>query len=181
MNGRVAGLRGMESDRACPHGAFAARGVHRYVAIAVEDEAQWRALQGLVPALAAQSNCDALEARLARKAELEEDLAAWCADQEPFALAKRLREAGVPAYVVLRGTDLHRDPQLAAREFFVELDHPRIGPMRYDGAVTRFSRTPARPTRAGPAVGQDTFEVLSDLLGFGEDEIAELAAGGALT
>jgi benzylsuccinate CoA-transferase BbsF subunit len=181
VNGRVAGLRGLESDRACPHGVFAAQGVQRYVAIAVEGPEQWRALQGRVPALAAESGCDPLAVRLARKAELEAKLAAWCADRDPFALAKELRDAGVPASVVLRGTDLHRDPQLAHRGFFVELDHPRIGKALYDGAVTRFSRTPSRPTRAGPSIGQDTFEVLSQVLGYSEEEIAELAAAEVLS
>ncbi|MGH0031594.1 MAG: CaiB/BaiF CoA transferase family protein, partial [Myxococcota bacterium] len=180
VNGRVTGLRGLDSDRACPHGAFPAAGVHRYVAIAVETPEQWRALQERVPALESETGCEALDARLARKARLEEELAAWCAGQEPFALAESLRRAGVPAWVVMRGTDLHRDPQLLARDFFVELDHPRIGPMRYDGAVTRFSRTPARPTRAGPSVGQDTFEVMSGILGYGDEEIAELAGAGGL-
>jgi crotonobetainyl-CoA:carnitine CoA-transferase CaiB-like acyl-CoA transferase len=181
VNGRITGLRGLDSDRACPHGAFATRGVKRFVAIAVETEAQWRALQGLVPALGAIPGCDGLAERRARKAQLEQELSTWCATQEPFALAKSLRDAGVPAYVVMRGTDLHRDPQLAHRGFFVRLDHPRIGPTLYDGPVTNFSATPARPTRAGPAIGQDTFEVMSGILGYSEEEIAELAAAEVLS
>jgi crotonobetainyl-CoA:carnitine CoA-transferase CaiB-like acyl-CoA transferase len=181
VNGRIAGLRGLDSDRACPHGVFAAEGVHRYVAIAVETPAQWRALQGCVPALASRAGLDALPARIARKRELEAALADWCRAQEPFALATRLRRASVPAYVVMRATDLHADPQLAHRGFFTRLDHPRIGPALYDGPVTRFSATPARLRNAGPGIGQDSFRVLSEILGYRDEEIAELAAAGALT
>jgi hypothetical protein len=36
-------------------------------------------------------------------------------------------------------------------------------------------------TRAGPAVGQDTFEVMTGILGYGDDEVAELAAAGVLS
>jgi crotonobetainyl-CoA:carnitine CoA-transferase CaiB-like acyl-CoA transferase len=181
VNGRITGLRGLDSDRACPHGVFAADGVHRYVAIAVESAGQWRALARCVPGLAARAGLDELAARIAKKPELEAVLAEWCRPQEPFALASRLREAGVPAYVVMRATDLHRDPQLAHRGFFTQLDHPRVGPALYDGPVTRFSATPAWLRNAGPGIGQDTFHVLTGILGYRDDEVAELAATGALT
>ena len=68
-----------------------------------------------------------------------------------------------------------------ARGFFVELDHPRVGKALYDGPVTLFSATPARITCAGPAVGHDTFEVMTRILGYGEDAVAELAAAGVLS
>jgi len=183
VNGRVAGLRGMESERACPHGIFRAVGEERYVAIAVETTEQWRALRAVVPGLAGFDDAalEALPARIAAKAAIEAPLAAWCAEQEAFACAERLRDAGVPAYVSLRATDLHHDPQLAARGFFVEHDHPRVGPAHYDGPVTRFSATPAEITRAGPAVGHDTFQVLTELLGYDEETVANLAAASVLT
>ena len=111
-------------------------------------------------------------------AGVEADADEW---RDAFEAADSLREAGVPAYVPLRATDLQSDPQLAARNFFVELDHEEMGPMRYDGAVTRFSETPAQPTWAGPTIGQHSFQVMRDILGYGEDEIAAIAAAGALT
>jgi crotonobetainyl-CoA:carnitine CoA-transferase CaiB-like acyl-CoA transferase len=108
-------------------------------------------------------------------------LAAWLRTQEPFACAERLRSKGVPAYVVLRAPDLHQDPQLLHRQFFVPLDHPRVGPALYDGPVTLFSGTPAVLRNSGPAVGHDTFEVMTRILGYGEDEVAELAAASVLS
>ncbi len=180
-NGRAFERPGMRSDRACPHGAWATRGTERYLAVAVETPAQWRGLQGVVPSLAALDGLDELPARQARADEIESRLAIWCASQDRFEAAARLREAGVPAYPVLRATDLRGDPRLAARDFFIELDHPRIGRACFDGAVTRFSRTPMRPTRAGPALGQHTWEALRDVLGFSEAEISDLAAAGVLS
>jgi len=47
--------------------------------------------------------------------------------------------------------------------------------------VTLFSATPVRLTRAGPAVGQDSFEVLTRILGYDEDSVSELAAAGVLS
>lgn len=181
LNGRVAGRAGHNSQRACPHGVFAAQGEERYMAIAVETPAQWRALCQTVPQLPAQDALNALPARLARKAELEAPLRQWCAAQEPFAAARLLRRAGVPAYPVLRATDLYEDPQLRARGFFISLDHPRLGRATFEGPTTHFSQTPARPLHAGPTIGQHTFETLRDLLGYTEQQISDLAASGALT
>jgi crotonobetainyl-CoA:carnitine CoA-transferase CaiB-like acyl-CoA transferase len=87
----------------------------------------------------------------------------------------------VPAYVVLRARDLTRDPQLVARDFYIELEHGVLGRTRFDGAVTQFSATPMRPTRAGPIIGQHTWEALRDHLGFSEAEITDLAAAGCLS
>lgn len=183
VNGKIVDRPGLASERACPHGVFATLGQERYVAIATENAGQWRALCAQVPGLDALATAehDELNARIAHKVELEVPLAAWCAEQEPFAMALSLREAGVPAYVVMRSSDLLEDSQLLAREFFVELDHSVIGRVRYDGAATQFSGTPAAPSHAGPTIGQHTFEVLSDILGYADSEVAELAACGALT
>ncbi|MCP4037844.1 MAG: hypothetical protein GY733_12970, partial [bacterium] len=104
VNGHITGLRGHDSDRACPHAVFATEGTQRYVAIAAETTAQWRALRAQVPGLATfdSAELDDVSARIACKAQLEAPVAAWCADREPFALAQDLRRAGVPAYVVMR-------------------------------------------------------------------------------
>ncbi|HEM45630.1 MAG TPA: hypothetical protein ENO23_01160, partial [Alphaproteobacteria bacterium] len=180
VNRRAWPRAGHDSDRACPHAVVACRGTERYLAVAVADDAQWRALRSVVRGLPG-TDSDDLNARIARRDATRAALAEWAAEQDAHAAGAALRRAGVPAYAVLRATDLHADEQLAAHGFFVELDHPRIGRARFDGAVTVFSATPARPTRAGPTIGQHTWETLRDVLGFDEDEIARLAAAGALS
>ena len=71
----------------------------------------------------------------------------------------------MPAAVVARPSDLYDDPQLKAREFFVTLDHPVMGPTPYDGPVTRFSRTPHDLRSPAPLLGQHNEEVMRDVLG----------------
>ena len=48
------------------------------------------------------------------------------------------------------------------------------------GPRLRFSRTTCSTGRAAPPIGEDTFAVLSDLLGYDTDRIAELAAAEVL-
>jgi benzylsuccinate CoA-transferase BbsF subunit len=182
VNGRVWGLQGHDSPYACPHGVFATEGRERYIAIAVDTPAHWQALRSLAPLDDfADASFDGLEARQAEKQPIEDRLRAWCRDQDGFALAERLRAAGVPAHMVLRPSDLYNDAQLAHRQFFVTLNHTNMGPTPYDGHVTRFSATPGLLSKAAPCLGEDTQVVLREFLGYSDDDIAEFAAAGALT
>jgi len=189
ITGRVLDRAGHDSEWGCPHGVWRTREHERFVALETRTREQWRALCGVVPGLAALAadaersgaGLDAIDARIARRAELDAIVGAWCAEQACFEAAERLRRAGVPAYVPLRATDFHADPQLAARKFFIELPHKGFGKSWFDGAVTTFSDLPARPRHAGPLIGEHTFEVLRDVLGYAEDEIADMAATGALS
>ncbi len=181
--GRVLEQAGLDSEWGCPHGVYRTKETERFIAIETRTSEQWRALCGQVPALAALGGdeLNPIDARLTRRKEIDDALSGWVMEQACFEAADRLREAGVPAYVPLRATDFHGDAQLDARGFFIELDHGGFGKSIFDGAVTTFSRTPQRPTRAGPLIGEHTFEVLRDVLGYSDDEISEIAATGALT
>jgi benzylsuccinate CoA-transferase BbsF subunit len=181
VNGRSAPRSGHDSLYACPHGVFRTAGTERYIAIACETTDQWRSLSSVAPLSQWRSpEYDELPARQGQKQQIEDALRAWCEPQDAFELAARLRDAGVPAYAVLRPTDLYEDPQLALREFFVTLDHTVMGPTPYDGLVTKFSATPGRLRRAAPSLGEHTHQVLAELLGMDEVEITEFAATGAL-
>jgi crotonobetainyl-CoA:carnitine CoA-transferase CaiB-like acyl-CoA transferase len=182
VNGRVAGPSGHASPYACPHGVYRCAGHERYVAIAVETPVQWEALRCAAPLDEfADPALRALAARSAKRDALEARLADWCAAHDAFALAERLRRTGVPAYAVLRPTDLFEDPQLGARGFFVPIEHPVMGMTRCDGFASRFSRTPARLRSPAPLLGEHTHGVLRDLLGYSDEEITELAIAGALS
>jgi crotonobetainyl-CoA:carnitine CoA-transferase CaiB-like acyl-CoA transferase len=181
--GRTLAQPGQLSERGCPHGVYRSIETERFIALETRSPDQWRALCTLVPGLAALSggDLDDLDTRLARRDEIDAILTEWVQTQPAFETADRLREAGVPAYVPLRARDYRTDPQLVAREFFIELDHGGFGRHSFDGPVTTFSKTPSRPRRAGPLIGEHTFEVMRDVLGYSDEEISEIAATGALS
>lgn len=180
-NGRLPQAAGHDSIRACPHGVFQTEGTERYVAIAVENVEQWRALLGVAPlADFAEAKFDDLAERLAAKSAIENVLRAWCAGQTHEAVVDALAAADVPVALVQRPSDLYDDPQLAHRKFFVTLDHCEMGPTPYDGPVTIFSATPAVLRKAGPCLGEETFEILSAVLGVDDATIRAAAAAGAL-
>ena len=72
------------------------------------------------------------------------------------------------------------DPQLAHRGHYVETDHPFIGAVPIEGPRVRLARTPGRVTGPGPSYGQHTSYVLTELLGYDDDRVAEIAVAGGL-
>ena len=71
------------------------------------------------------------------------------------------------------------EPQVAAREMVVEVDHPKAGLTRVLGMPVKFSDTPCAVTRAAPLLGQHTDEVLRSI-GYSGTEIEALRASGAV-
>jgi len=161
-----------------PHGVYPVQGEDRWVALACDSDAAWSALAHAAgrAELAPLSTAE----RLARREELDNVVAAFTATL-PFVDADaRLQQIGVASHIVANSAECLDDPQLAHRGHYVTVDHPFIGPVLVEGPRAKLSRTPGQVTRPGPGYGEHAFEILSGLLGYGEDRIADVAAAGAL-
>jgi crotonobetainyl-CoA:carnitine CoA-transferase CaiB-like acyl-CoA transferase len=75
--------------------------------------------------------------------------------------------------------DMLADPQVAAREMVVEVEHARAGRMKTLGTPIKFSATPTAVTRPAPLLGEHTDEVLAGL-GYSPDDIERLRSEGAV-
>jgi len=179
VNGRVFERRGNADPVMFPHGVFPAAGDDRWVALAVEDADQWRHLCATIGRTDLAELVDA-DDRRARAGEVDAELAAWTGARGAQEAATELQVAGVPSYVVQNTVECFEDPQLRHRGHFVQVEHDKQGTTWVEGTRFHLSRTPARITRGGPTFGQHTFEVLTDVLGYDGDRIAELAAAEVL-
>jgi benzylsuccinate CoA-transferase BbsE subunit len=72
------------------------------------------------------------------------------------------------------------DEHLAARGYFVDVEHPGEGTLRYPGAPYRHGRTPWRMSRPAPAPGEHNEEIWCDELALSRDELDRLAAAGVI-
>jgi len=178
-NGRTAQAAGLDSLYACPNGTYPTAGTERYVALSVETPEQWQSLRRIAPLDAfADVRFDDMRERRAVSNEIDAVLTAWTRGFEHRDLERRLVDAGVPASVVQRMTDLFEDPQIASRQYFQTLKHGEVGEIPYDGLMTRFSAKKTVLHKASPCVGEDTDYVMREILGLGDDEIADLVVKG---
>jgi len=89
-----------------------------------------------------------------------------------------LEAEGVPCGPINSIAQMAADPQTAARQMVVELEHPKAGKTRALGLPIKFSATPGRVARSAPTYGEHTREVLGEF-GFCAAEIEALIASGA--
>jgi len=87
--------------------------------------------------------------------------------------------AGVPAGPVNKIGEMLADPQVAAREMVLEVEHPRAGRVKALGMPIKFSETPGEVVRAAPLLGEHTRQILAGL-GYTPVEIDRLQQEGAV-
>ena len=90
-----------------------------------------------------------------------------------------LDAAGVPCAPIQDFGQVFNDEHLAARGYFWDAPHPKLGEVRQLGSPMRFSETPARRDRAGPMLGEDSAAVLVEL-GFDSTAVDDLLRRGVV-
>lgn len=166
--------RGNRSPRWAPQGVYRASGSEQWIAISARDDPEWQALAHLIGAhgLAGLS----FEERQRRHDELDAQIEAWTARQDPQQAMEALQAAGVPAGRVLDTVAIHDDPHLAARGYWVALPHPKSPPWRQPSTSWRLVEANPQLRRHAPLFGEHTREVLGGLLGLSPAAMDELEA-----
>ena len=91
----------------------------------------------------------------------------------------RFEAAGIPSGPINDYAQVFADPQVAARDMVVEVEHPALGRLRGLGSPVKMSATPLDPRRRAPRLGEHTDEVLRKA-GIGDEELREMRAAGAI-
>lgn len=179
--GITPGRRGNRDASMVPHGVFPCRGEDRWIAIAVRDEHDWQALRGFAvdQGWAQNPQFATNDGRKRSENELERAIASWTGSWDAEHLMYALQDAGVPASLVADARDLAHDEHLAATGFFLEVEHPEGGMIPCDSLPFSLSETPARVSGT-PTLGQHTHKVLTELLGFSDDRVADLLEQGVV-
>ncbi len=185
VNGRASERIGNRSrwPAVAPHGIYRCLGDDRWIAIAAEDDASWRALCDELgaPDLASDDRFATNAARVANQDALDAAITARTRAHEPHALTEALQARGVPAGTVQTMEDrMERDPQLAARGFYPVAPHPELGDHRYEGLPMQFSASRWWLDHGAPLLGEHTRHVATELLGYDAAEYEALVAEGAV-
>ncbi len=183
MNGRERRRAGNDHPSMAPHSVYPCKGSDAWVAIAVEDDEQWRALCGAIgqPGLSLDPRYSTAAERHSNRASLKPVIAAWTAKRTHYQAQQTLQSAGVPAGAVLDVGELLRDPHVVARHGFEFVDVPNVGPAPYPRVAFTLSETPVPISKPAPGFAEDNDYVYRGLLGLSAEEVAALEAAGVIT
>ncbi len=105
----------------------------------------------------------------------------WSSEYQRDELLDRAQTLRLPFATVRRPEALFDDDQLAARGYFVAVEHPELGrSFRYPGAPYLFNGSPWRVYRRPPLTGEHTVEILRGELNLDPGELPMLAAEGII-
>lgn len=123
-----------------------------YVAISPREDAQWARWLDVMdhPAWASEARFVTREGRQQNTPALWALLSDWSRQHSKHDIARWGQEKRIPCFAVNTVEDLLNDAHLAARQFFVELEHPVAGRLTYPGVPYTLPTTPL-PLNARPA------------------------------
>ena len=105
----------------------------------------------------------------------------WLIDHDKVDIFKAGQDSGLGFSFVATMQDILEMEQLVARDYFVELDHPAAGALRYPGApISCEADANAWVFRRAPLYGEQGAAVLSEWLGYDAARLSELTAAGAV-
>ena len=104
----------------------------------------------------------------------------WCSTRTKAEITETCIAGKVPAAPIMTVEDLMNDPHVAAREMLIELEDPDLGMIKYAGNPIKLSETPAQFLSRAPRLGENTDEVLSNIIGYSKDRIVKMREDKAI-
>jgi len=153
-----------------------------YVIIAVGNDKLWKNFCELIqrPGMAADENFATNAKRTENQKQLKVILEEVFAAKKTDEWIKLLESAGIPCGPINTVDKVLDHPQIQARNMIVENEHPIAGKIKMAGVPVKFSETPGSIERPAPLLGQHTEEILDELLGLNQEEVAKFKANGVI-
>jgi len=170
-----AGLDAGPPDR--PWGVYPARGDDNWLVVSVSNQTEWRAFANAIgrTELADDPCFVSPEARRQHQEKLDAEVAQWSQTQDAETVMRLLQDAGVPASVMLRVTELPDWPRNRRRGLFRTEIHPLLEELLIMETAPVVAETMAIPDQQpAPERGEHTREVFREWLGLDETAIGQL-------
>ena len=181
MNGRVSDTLGNRHPRAI-QGCYPCKGEDRWINITTYDDRQWAAFCRALgnPAWTYDEKYADPSLRSLHRDELDEHVAAWTRERDPYEVMHLLQAAGIPAGPVINERDAYSDPQMESRGMFQEAYQEDCGTHLYPGAPFQMSETPLKIRRGPVRLGEDNGHVYKGLLGLSDRDYGDLEEKGQI-
>jgi formyl-CoA transferase len=153
-----------------------------YVALNVPDSLIWKRLCEAIGRddLIEDPRCTDGTARASNRDFVDSVLKSWLADKTRSEAAETLNTHGVPVGPVFTASDVFNDPHVAARKVLMSIDDPDVGTYRFARSPVLLSTTPEAKTNPAPRLGEHTFNVMTEVLGYTPADLESLAREGVI-
>jgi len=118
-------------------------------------------------------------ARLPHLNEVFGAIEEWTMTKTKFEVMEICNPLDIPVGPILSMKELAEEPSLRETGTIVEVDHPERGPYLSVGCPVKLSANDVKVERS-PLLGEHSEEILGDVLGYSEAEIAALKEAGAV-
>ena len=112
--------------------------------------------------------------------ELDGLIGSWLKERTKKELMQLFYEHGVPFTHVNDVADFVNDAHLEERGFFIDVDHPAVGRLKYPGKPYHLSKTPWAVRRPAPLLGEHNDKVYRHLLGYDHASLVRLGQAGVI-
>lgn len=112
--------------------------------------------------------------------EIDDAIIAWTSQHSYKEVLRVLEEATVPVGPIYSVADMVRDLHFQARALFEDVVLDDGDRVKLPTLIPKMSETPGGTEWVGPPIGAHNQEILGGMLGFSEQQLAELAAEGVI-
>ena len=119
------------------------------------------------------------EARLPHLDEVFSTIESWTMSKTKFEVMEICNPLNIPVGPILSMQELAKDQSLRETGTIVEVDHPERGKYLTVGNPVKLSESVSEVSRS-PLLGEHTEEILRDIIGLSDDEIAMAREEGAI-
>jgi crotonobetainyl-CoA:carnitine CoA-transferase CaiB-like acyl-CoA transferase len=157
-----------------PYETFEARDGH--IIIACGNQGFWEKFCKLagIEDLLADDRFTTMKKRVENRAELTPLVAAAVRTRTRQEWYELLDREGIPCGLIKNVAEVCTDPQVLTRDMVARLNHPTAGPISVNGIPIKLSATPGEIKDPPPLLGQHTDEILSEILSYTPEQIAEV-------
>ncbi|EAX47711.1 Formyl-CoA transferase [Thermosinus carboxydivorans Nor1] len=176
-SGVVPGPLGNRHPSITPFSSFTAK--DGYIIVGAGNDRLWERLCNILgrPDLIKDERFDTNARRTANAKELTTILNEIFKEKTIAEWLTALEEAGLPCAPINTIDKIVNDPHIQAREMIVEVEHPVAGKLKMPGVPIKMSATPGSVEFPAPLLGQHTYEIIREVLGWDDSKISQFFDG----
>jgi len=153
-----------------------------HIVVITPEEHQWNALMTLIgnPAWSKEPWCRDREVRAQNADVINNLLIEWTTQYTKEEIFRKGQALSCPVSPTRSAEDLMNSEQLKDRDFFAEVTHPVLGPLKMPTSASRFAESPFLFERPAPLLGESNEEIYCERLGYKKEELEILKTKGVI-